>query len=114
MAGEIARCLAELVVAATRRRCACCSARAPAAARWPCMPADRVICAQHSWLSPLPPEGAVGDPAPRPPTGHPRWPQQQRVRSLDLLEAGIVDRDRRRAPGCRRRARGVPRRGSRR
>jgi acetyl-CoA carboxylase alpha subunit len=55
------------------------------------MPADRVIAAQHSWLSPLPPEGASAilyrdaDHAPELAAG-------QRVRSLDLLHTGIVDR----------------------
>ena len=48
------------------------------------MPADRVICAQHSWLSPLPPEGASAilhrD------TDHaPELAASQGVRSLDLL-----------------------------
>jgi acetyl-CoA carboxylase carboxyl transferase subunit beta len=55
------------------------------------MPADRVISAQHSWLSPLPPEGASAilfrD------TSHaPDLAQAQRVRSTDLLADGIVDR----------------------
>ena len=55
------------------------------------MPADRVICAQHSWLSPLPPEGASAilhrD------TDHaPELAASQGVRSLDLLRDGVVDR----------------------
>ncbi|MFZ5872685.1 MAG: carboxyl transferase domain-containing protein, partial [Actinomycetota bacterium] len=55
------------------------------------VPADRVIAAQHAWLSPLPPEGASAivyrD------TGHaPEMADKQGVRSLDLLRAGIVDR----------------------
>jgi len=55
------------------------------------MPADRVICAQHSWLSPLPPEGASAilyrdiDHAPE-------LAASQGVRSVDLLREGIVDR----------------------
>jgi len=55
------------------------------------MPADRVIAAQHSWLSPLPPEGAAAillrD------TGRAaEIAAAQKVRSLDLLAGGIVDR----------------------
>jgi acetyl-CoA carboxylase carboxyl transferase subunit beta len=55
------------------------------------MPADRVISAQHSWLSPLPPEGASAilyrD------TGRaPELAASQRVRAIDLLADGIVDR----------------------
>ncbi len=89
MAGEIARSLATLV-----------SLRAPTLSLMlgegtgggalALLPADRVVAAQHAWLSPLPPEGAsaivhrVLDHAPE-------MARSQRVRSLDLLEAGIVD-----------------------
>jgi acetyl-CoA carboxylase carboxyl transferase subunit beta len=55
------------------------------------MPADRVICAQHSWLSPLPPEGASAI-LYRTAERAPELASQQRVRSLDLLADGIVDR----------------------
>lgn len=54
-------------------------------------PADPVVCAQHAWLSPLPPEGAsaiihrTADRAPE--MAHSRG-----VRSLDLLRDRIVDR----------------------
>ncbi len=41
----------------THRRCRCCSARAPAAARWR-WSRPTGCCAAHGWLSPLPPEGA--------------------------------------------------------
>jgi acetyl-CoA carboxylase carboxyl transferase subunit beta len=55
------------------------------------LPADRVIAAQHGWLSPLPPEGAAAI------LHHsvgraPELAGQQEVRSLDLLRHGIVDR----------------------
>jgi acyl-CoA carboxylase subunit beta len=55
------------------------------------LPADRVICAKHAWLSPLPPEGA---PVIRfRTTGHAaEMAAQQGVRSADLLEHGMVDR----------------------
>ena len=55
------------------------------------MPADRVICAQHSWLSPLPPEGASAI-LYRETSRAPELAESQRVRSLDLLHDGIVDR----------------------
>jgi acetyl-CoA carboxylase alpha subunit len=50
-----------------------------------------VLCAQHGWLSPLPPEGAsairFGD------TSHAaQMAAAQGVRSTDLLRHGIVDR----------------------
>ena len=55
------------------------------------LPADRVLCAQHAWLSPLPPEGAsvirfhTTDHAAE-------MAEAQGVRSMDLLQHGIVDR----------------------
>jgi acetyl-CoA carboxylase carboxyl transferase subunit beta len=55
------------------------------------MPADRVVCAQHSWLSPLPPEGASAI-LYRDTVHAPELAATQRVRSLDLLADGIVDR----------------------
>jgi acyl-CoA carboxylase subunit beta len=55
------------------------------------LPADRVVAAQHAWLSPLPPEGASlivhRD------TEHAAsLAEAQGVRSRDLLRHGIVDR----------------------
>jgi acetyl-CoA carboxylase carboxyl transferase subunit beta len=54
------------------------------------IPADRVVAAQHAWLSPLPPEGASvimhGDI-----THAPEMAAGQRVRSLDLFRQGVVD-----------------------
>jgi acetyl-CoA carboxylase carboxyl transferase subunit beta len=90
LAGEIARCLAELVMLSAPTICVLlgqgCGGGALAL-----LPADRVLCAQHAWLSPLPPEGAsvilyrdvdhASDLA-----------REQGVRSLDLLRNGIVDR----------------------
>ncbi|HET7399572.1 MAG TPA: carboxyl transferase domain-containing protein [Intrasporangium sp.] len=90
LAGEIARCLAELVSLAAPTLCVLLG-QGTGGGALALMPADRVICAQHSWLSPLPPEGASAilhrD------TAHaPQLAASQRVRSLDLLEDGIVDR----------------------
>lgn len=90
LAGEIARSLADLVLLDAPTVCLLLGEGAGGGAL-ALLPADRVLCAQHGWLSPLPPEGAsailhhtterAGEMA-----------QRQGVRSLDLLEAGIVDR----------------------
>ena len=54
------------------------------------LPADRVICAQHGWLSPLPPEAASAF-LYRTTERAPEIAAEQRVRSLDLMRAGIAD-----------------------
>jgi acyl-CoA carboxylase subunit beta len=50
-----------------------------------------VIAAQHGWLSPLPPEGASAI-VHRDLDHAPDMARAQGVRSLDLRQAGIVDR----------------------
>jgi len=90
MAGEIARCLAELV-----------ELRAPTLSvllgpgtgggALALVPADRTIAAEHGWLSPLPPEGASAI-VHRDVRHAPEMAQAQGVRSTDLLRAGLVDR----------------------
>ncbi|MCW2724700.1 MAG: carboxyl transferase [Frankiales bacterium] len=90
LAGEIARCLAELVVLPAPTVCLLLGEGAGGGAL-ALLPADRVLCAQHSWLSPLPPEGASAiiyrD------TEHAaEVAAAQGVRSLDLLRNGLVDR----------------------
>jgi acyl-CoA carboxylase subunit beta len=90
LAGEIARCLAELVMLDAPTICVLLG-QGTGGGALALMPADRVICAQHSWLSPLPPEGASAilhrD------TDHaPELAASQGVRSLDLLRDGVVDR----------------------
>ena len=89
LAGEIARSLATLV-----------SLRAPTLSLMlgqgtgggalALLPADRVVAAQHAWLSPLPPEGASAI-VHRDLDHAPQMARAQGVRSLDLLRAGIVD-----------------------
>ena len=89
MAGEIARSLAALV-----------SLRAPTLSLMmgqgtgggalALLPADRVVAAQHAWLSPLPPEGASAI-VHRDLDHAPEMARAQGVRSLDLQRAGIVD-----------------------
>lgn len=55
------------------------------------LPSDRVVAAQHAWLSPLPPEGAsaivYGD------SDHAaEMAEAQRVLAVDLQQIGVVDR----------------------
>lgn len=89
LAGEIARCLAELVTLDTPTVSVLLGqgSGGPALAL---VPADRVLAAQHGWLAPLPPEGASAivyrD------TAHaPDLAAAQGVRSADLLRSRIVD-----------------------
>lgn len=90
LAGEIARSLAEMVDLPQPTLCVLLG-QGTGGGALALMPADRVICAEHSWLSPLPPEGASAilyrD------TNHaPELATQQRVRARDLLADGIIDR----------------------
>jgi acetyl-CoA carboxylase carboxyl transferase beta subunit len=89
LAGEIARCLAELVTLQVPTVSVLLGqgSGGPALAM---VPADRVLAAQHGWLAPLPPEGASAivfrD------TDHaPQLSAAQGIRSADLLRSGIVD-----------------------
>lgn len=90
MAGEIARSLADLITLDAPTLCVLLG-QGTGGGAIAVMPADRVICAQHSWLSPLPPEGASAI-LYRDTTHAPELAASQRVRSLDLLAEGIVDR----------------------
>ncbi|KUI41594.1 acetyl-CoA carboxyl transferase [Mycobacterium sp. IS-1590] len=89
LAGEIARCLAELVTLDTPTVSVLLGqgSGGPALAM---VPADRVLAALHGWLAPLPPEGASAivfrdlDHAPE-------LAATQGIRSADLLRNGIVD-----------------------
>ena len=89
LAGEIARCLSDLVTLDTPTVSVLLGqgSGGPALAM---VPADRVLAAQHGWLAPLPPEGASAivfrD------TAHaPELAAAQGIRSTDLLRNGIVD-----------------------
>ncbi len=89
MAGEIARSLATLV-----------SLRAPTLSLMlgqgtgggalALLPADRVVAAQHAWLSPLPPEGASAI-VHRDLDHAAEMARAQKVGSQELQRAGIVD-----------------------
>jgi acetyl-CoA carboxylase carboxyl transferase subunit beta len=89
LAGEIARCLAELITLPAPTVCALLGEGAGGAAL-ALLPADRVLCARHAWLSPLPPEGASAI-VHRTVDHAAEMAEAQGVRSADLLRNGIVD-----------------------
>jgi len=89
LAGEIARCLADLITLRAPTLCLLLGEGAGGAAL-ALLPADRVLVARHAWLSPLPPEGAsliVHRTAER----ADEMAASQGVRSADLLRDGIAD-----------------------
>ena len=89
LAGEIARCLADLVTLDAPTLCLMLG-EGNGGGALALLPADRVVAAQHAWLSPLPPEGASA--IVHRDTDHAaEMARAQRVRSLDLKAAGIVD-----------------------
>jgi acetyl-CoA carboxylase alpha subunit len=90
LAGEIARCLADIALLRAPTLCLLMGEGTGGGAL-ALLPADVVVAAEHAWLSPLPPEGASAilyrD------TGHAaEIAQTQGVRAVDLLREGIVDR----------------------
>jgi acetyl-CoA carboxylase carboxyl transferase subunit beta len=89
LAGEIARCLAELVTLDTPTVSVLLGqgSGGPALAM---VPADRVLAALHGWLAPLPPEGASAIVF-RDVDHAPELAVAQGIRSSDLLRNGIVD-----------------------
>jgi acetyl-CoA carboxylase carboxyl transferase beta subunit len=90
LAGEIARSLADLVLLDAPTVCLLLGEGAGGGAL-ALLPADRVVCAQHGWLSPLPPEGASAI-IHRTTDRAAEMATVQGVRSLDLLRDGVVDR----------------------
>ena len=90
LAGEIARCLAELVTLDAPTLCVLLG-QGTGGGALALLPTDRVLCAEHAWLSPLPPEGASAI-IHRTTDRAPEMAAAQGVRSRDLLAAGIVDR----------------------
>jgi acetyl-CoA carboxylase carboxyl transferase subunit beta len=89
LAGEIARCLAELVTLDTPTVSVLLGqgSGGPALAM---VPADRVLAALHGWLAPLPPEGASAIVF-RDVDHAPELAAAQGIRSADLVRHGIVD-----------------------
>ncbi|MDI2126667.1 carboxyl transferase domain-containing protein [Yinghuangia seranimata] len=90
LAGEIARCLAELVMLPAPTVCLLLGEGAGGGAL-ALLPADRVLCAEHGWLSPLPPEGASAILF-RTTTRAAEIAERQGIRSADLTANGVVDR----------------------
>lgn len=90
LAGEIARCLAELVTLPAPTLCLMLGQGAGGAAL-ALLPADRVVAAQHAWLAPLSPEGASAI-LYRTPDRAAEVAARQGVRAVDLLRDGVVDR----------------------
>ena len=89
LAGEIARCVADLVTLDTPTVSVLLGqgSGGPALAM---VPADRVLAALHGWLAPLPPEGASAIVF-RDVAHAPELAAAQGIRSADLLRSGIVD-----------------------
>ncbi len=90
LAGEIARCLADLVALAAPTLCLMLG-EGNGGGALALLPADRVVAAEHAWLSPLPPEGASAI-VHRDTEHAPDMARAQHVRSVDLRARGIVDR----------------------
>jgi len=90
LAGEIARSLADLVSLAAPTLCLMLG-QGNGGGALALLPADRVVAAQHAWLSPLPPEGASAI-VHRDTEHAPEMARAQRIRALDLQAAGVVDR----------------------
>jgi acetyl-CoA carboxylase carboxyl transferase subunit beta len=90
LAGEIARCLSDLVTLRAPTLCLMLG-EGNGGGALALLPADRVIAAQHAWLSPLPPEGASA--IMHHDVEHaPELARAQHVRSTDLRDLGMVDR----------------------
>ncbi|MGW3767362.1 carboxyl transferase domain-containing protein [Actinomadura verrucosospora] len=89
LAGEIARCLADLITLPAPTLCLLLGEGTGGAAL-ALLPADRVLVARHAWLSPLPPEGASLI-VHRTPARAGEMAEAQGVRSADLLRGGLAD-----------------------
>jgi acetyl-CoA carboxylase carboxyl transferase subunit beta len=90
MAGEIARSLAELVTL-DAPTLTLLLGEGTGGGALAMLPADRIVAAQHAWLSPLPPEGASAI-VHRTTERAAEMARAQGVAAHDLLAAGIVDR----------------------
>ncbi|MDF0529800.1 carboxyl transferase domain-containing protein [Tsukamurella sp. 8F] len=90
LAGEIARCMADLVTLPVPT-ISVLLGQGTGGGALAMLPADRVLCAQHAWLAPLPPEGASAV-VHRTPDRAEEMAELQGIRSADLLRDGVVDR----------------------
>ncbi|GAB3569405.1 carboxyl transferase domain-containing protein [Spelaeicoccus albus] len=89
MAGEIARSMTDLVMLESPT-VSVLIGEGTGGGALAMVPADRVLCAQNGWLSPLPPEGASVI-VHRNTDRAAEMAESQGVRSLDLLRDGVVD-----------------------
>ncbi|OMB91248.1 carboxyl transferase domain-containing protein [Mycobacterium colombiense] len=89
LAGEIARCIADLISLEVPT-VSILLGQGTGGGALALVPADRILVAQHGWLSPLPPEGASAILC-RDLRHAPAMAAKQGVRSADLLAHGIVD-----------------------
>ncbi|HLU60093.1 MAG TPA: carboxyl transferase domain-containing protein [Pseudonocardia sp.] len=88
LAGEIARCLADMS-SLTVPAVSVLLGQGSGGAALALLPADRVIAAEHAWLSPLPPEGASA--IVHRDTAHaPQMAERQRVSAFELRDDGVV------------------------
>lgn len=90
LAAEIAQCLARLIVLPVPTVCVLLGEGAGGAAL-ALVPADRVVAAQHAWLSPLPPEAASAV-LHRTTARADEMAHRLGIRALDLRARGLVDR----------------------
>jgi acetyl-CoA carboxylase carboxyl transferase subunit beta len=90
LAGEIARCLADLVTLRAPTLCLMLGEGSGGGAL-ALLPADRVVAAQHAWLSPLPPEGASAI-VHRDVDHAAEMARAQQVTTTELAARGVVDR----------------------
>lgn len=90
MAGEIARSLEDLVTLQAPTLCLMLG-EGNGGGALAMLPADRIIAAQHAWLSPLPPEGASAI-VHRDLAHAPEMAAAQHVLATEMAEHGYVDR----------------------
>ena len=90
MAAQIAHCLADMATLGTAT-VSVLLGEGTGGGAIALLPADRVLCAQHAWLSPLPPEGASAI-VHRTVDRAGELAESQGIGSADLLASGVVDR----------------------
>jgi len=89
LAGEIARSLHDLI-SLPSPSLAVLLGQGTGGGALALLPADRVICAEHAWLAPLPPEGA-SELVYRTTSRAPEIAAAQGICAKDLLASGVVD-----------------------
>jgi acetyl-CoA carboxylase carboxyl transferase subunit beta len=89
LAGEIARCLYDLLALPVPTVCLLLGEGTGGAAL-ALFPADRVVAARHAWLSPLPPEGASAI-IHRTTARAAEMAERQHIGAGELLRRGVVD-----------------------